>query len=134
MADAASLPNALESLADIQRTIAGKKVALFLDLDGTLAPIEARPDLVELPAPTRTLLEDLAGHCPVSVVSGRGLDDLRDIVGVRSLYYVADHGFQILGPLRSGVRLEIGARVSPRHRAGRVAASPRSCGRSKEPS
>ena len=96
------LPNALEVLPDIRRRIAGKPIALFLDLDGTLAPIEARPDLVELPASTRILLEDLARRCPVSVVSGRGLDDLRDIVEVRSVYYVADHGFQILGPIRSG--------------------------------
>jgi trehalose-phosphatase len=89
--------------------MAGRSVALFLDLDGTLAPVEARPDLVELPASTRGIVEELARRCPVAIVSGRGLDDLRDIVAVRSLYYVADHGFQILGPLRSGVRLEIGA-------------------------
>jgi trehalose-phosphatase len=109
VADAQSLPDALAALPDIKTRMADRLVALFLDLDGTLAPIEARPDLVELPEPTRGILEDLARRCPVAVVSGRGLDDLRDIVGTRSLHYVADHGFQILGNLRSGIRLEIGS-------------------------
>jgi trehalose 6-phosphate phosphatase len=113
LSDAQSLPHALASLPDILKRMAGRQAALFLDLDGTLAPIAARPDLVELPEPTRTILEDLAHLCPVAVVSGRGLDDLRDIVGMRSVHYVADHGFQILGTLRSGLRLEIGAEYRP---------------------
>jgi trehalose-phosphatase len=111
--DAQTLPLALEEFPALRRQLAGRSIALFLDLDGTLAPIEARPDLVELPPPTRRLLEHLAGRCPVAVVSGRGLDDLRDIVEVRSVYYVADHGFQILGPVRSGLRLEVGGEYRP---------------------
>jgi trehalose-phosphatase len=120
--NAGSLPHALESLAVIARQMAGKSFALFLDLDGTLAPIGTRPDLVELPPPTRQILEVLANRCPVAVVSGRGLEDLRDVVGLRSVYYVADHGFQILGPLRTGVRLEIGAEYRPQlvHAASRL--------------
>jgi trehalose-phosphatase len=113
VADSQSLPRALDALPVIRRKMARKAVAFFLDLDGTLAPLEARPELVELPEATRGLLEDLARRCPVSVVSGRGLNDLRDIVGVQSVYYVADHGFQILGPLRSGLRLEIGSEFRP---------------------
>ena len=113
MPDAGALPHALEALPDIQRQMAGKPVALFLDLDGTLAPIQARPEMVELPTSTRKLLEDLADRCPVSIVSGRGLDDLRDIVEVRSVYYVADHGFHIRGPLRSGIELEVGTDYRP---------------------
>ena len=106
-------PNALAALPDIRRQIAGRKVALFLDLDGTLAPIEARPDLVEVPPATRALLEELARLCPVAVVSGRGLDDLRDKVQVRSLFYAADHGFQILGPVRARLELEVGRECKP---------------------
>jgi len=93
--------------------MAGKKTALFLDLDGTLAPIAARPDLVEVPEPTRELLEQLARLCPVVVVSGRGLEDLRDKVGVRSVFYVADHGFQVLGPVRQRLELEVGRESRP---------------------
>jgi trehalose 6-phosphate phosphatase len=107
------LPDALAALPDIVRQMAGRRLALFLDLDGTLAPIAARPDLVEVPAATRELLERLAPLCPVTVVSGRGLDDLRDKVQVRSLYYAADHGFQILGPVRSRLELEVGREYRP---------------------
>ena len=107
------LPDALVSLTDIHRQAAGRKIALFLDLDGTLAPIEARPDLVEVPRATSELLEALARICPVTVVSGRGLEDLRDKVGVRSLYYAADHGSQILGPVRSRLELEVGREYRP---------------------
>jgi trehalose-phosphatase len=107
------LPDALAALPDIRRRIAGRNVALFLDLDGTLAPVEARPDLVEVPPATRDLLETLARLCPVAVVSGRGLDDLRDKVGVRSLFYAADHGFQILGPVRARLELEVGPDCKP---------------------
>jgi trehalose-phosphatase len=116
VADARSLPDALASLADIYARMDGRPVALFLDLDGTLAPIEARPDRVELPEPTRKILEQAARGCPVAVVSGRGLDDLREIVGTRSVHYIADHGFEILGTLRSGLRLEIGAEYRPQLR------------------
>jgi trehalose-phosphatase len=108
-----SLPDALAALADIRRQISGRKVALFLDLDGTLAPIAARPDLVEVPAESRRVLESLARVCPVAVVSGRGLDDLRDKVEVRAAYYVADHGFQVRGPVRNRLELEVGREYRP---------------------
>lgn len=107
------LPDALAALPDIRRQIAGRTIALFLDLDGSLAPIADRPDLVEVPLATRELLEGLARVCPVTVVSGRGLDDLRDKVQVRSLYYAADHGFHILGPVRSRLELEVGREYRP---------------------
>jgi trehalose-phosphatase len=102
------LPDAFASLSQIVERMAGRKVVLFLDLDGTLAPIEARPDLVEVPQATKALLEELSRLCPVAVVSGRGMDDLRDKVEVRSVYYVADHGFKVRGPLRHRVDLEMG--------------------------
>jgi trehalose-phosphatase len=107
------LPDAIGSLPDIYQQAAGRKIALFLDLDGTLAPIETRPDLVEVPRATSEILEALARLCPVTVVSGRGLEDLRDKVGVRSLYYAADHGSQILGPVRSRLELEMGREYRP---------------------
>lgn len=107
------LPDALADLDHLLQGIGDRKVALFLDLDGTLAPIEARPDLVEVPAATRAVLEDLARLCPVAVVSGRGLEDVRDKVAVRSLFYVADHGFQILGPVRARLELEVGRECRP---------------------
>jgi trehalose 6-phosphate phosphatase len=65
---------------------------LFVDLDGTLTPIVRHPRDVRLAAPVRTLLRRLARRIPVVVVSGRALVDVRRIVGVPALRYVASHG------------------------------------------
>ncbi len=108
-----SLPDALAGFPALRERIASAKPALFLDLDGTLAPIAARPDMVEVPAETLETVDRLARLCPVAVVSGRGLEDLKDKIGLRSVYYVADHGFQIEGPLRDRVVFEMGRESRP---------------------
>ena len=68
--------------------------ALFLDLDGTLAPIVSRPEAVG-PEPGRTaLLDHLAARLDgaLAVVSGRGLDDLDRIFEGRVSAVAAVHG------------------------------------------
>jgi len=71
-----------------------------LDFDGTLAPIVPHPDDAALPADTRRAIERLAGRSDtrVAVISGRALADVRDRVGVESLYYAGNHGLEIEGP------------------------------------
>ncbi|MBI5776740.1 MAG: trehalose-phosphatase [Nitrospirae bacterium] len=68
------------------------KCLLFADLDGTLAPIVRRPRDARVSEPVRRLLRRLAGRIPVVIVSGRALADLRRIVGVPALRYIASHG------------------------------------------
>ncbi len=46
-----TLPNALEHLNDIRQRLEGRTPALFLDYDGTLAPISQTPDAAIMPAP-----------------------------------------------------------------------------------
>ncbi len=104
-----NLPYALESMAEIREVIGGRKLAFFLDLDGTLAPIASRPELVEVPAKTRAVLVSLAELHLVCVASGRGLEDVRRRIGLESIYYVGDHGHRIMGPEGSGIYLEVGA-------------------------
>lgn len=68
--------------------------ALFLDLDGTLAPIAARPEDVR-PDPRRnTLLKGLAQRLKgrLAVVSGRSLDDIDRILEGRIACVAAIHG------------------------------------------
>lgn len=70
------------------------RTALFLDLDGTLAPIMPRPDDVG-PDPRRAALlsrvsDRLEGR--LAVVSGRALDDLDRILGARVPAVAAVHG------------------------------------------
>ncbi|MDQ2763124.1 MAG: hypothetical protein M3Y22_06425, partial [Pseudomonadota bacterium] len=54
------------------------EIALFADLDGTLAPIETTPDRVRPDALRRGLLDDLRAALGgrLAVVSGRALGDL----------------------------------------------------------
>jgi len=71
-----------------------KRIALFADLDGTLAPIEATPDAVKPDASRRRLLDALARalHGRIAVVSGRGLCDLDRVLEGRIAAVAAVHG------------------------------------------
>ncbi len=92
------LPLVLERREEVARLLEGRRPAVFLDYDGTLTPIVDRPEDALLPAGTRRALERLAGHCPVAVVSGRDLADVRALVGVDGIWYAGSHGFDLLGP------------------------------------
>jgi len=75
---------------------APEKAGLFLDFDGVLAPIVARPEDAATPPETRAELERLAGRYRlVCVVSGRPADDVRARVGVDGIVYVGSHGLEL---------------------------------------
>jgi len=68
----------------------------LLDVDGTLAPIVARPELAAVPPETRAELERLAGlYGLVACVSGRPADDAARLVGVDGIRYVGEHGLEL---------------------------------------
>jgi trehalose 6-phosphate phosphatase len=70
--------------------------ALFLDVDGTLAPIVARPELAEVPEETRAEVRRLAErYALVACVSGRTGEEARRLVGVDSVVYVGVHGLEL---------------------------------------
>ena len=73
-----------------------RRAALFLDVDGTLAPIVNRPEDARVPDETRSLLRELAPRYGlVACVSGRSSGDARRIVGVEQLLYVGTHGLEL---------------------------------------
>ncbi|HET9215051.1 MAG TPA: trehalose-phosphatase [Gaiellaceae bacterium] len=75
---------------------APERSALVLDVDGTLAPIVARPELARVPAATRAQLERLADrYALVACVSGRAGEDARRLVGVEAIVYVGNHGLEL---------------------------------------
>lgn len=82
------------------RLQAAPRVLVFLDFDGTLAPICDRPFAVEPVPGVRELLHALNTHprSAAAVVSGRELDDLVPRVGVPGLAYAGNHGLEITGP------------------------------------
>lgn len=73
--------------------------ALFLDFDGTLAPIQDDPNTVILPAKTRealAALEPLLGDA-IAIVSGRDIRDLSARVPI-AYWRAGGHGLDICGP------------------------------------
>jgi trehalose 6-phosphate phosphatase len=80
-------------------TEAPERAAILLDVDGTLAPIVERADDAMVPDETRELLEELATRYGlVALVSGRGADDARRLVGLPQLTYAGAHGAELLEP------------------------------------
>jgi len=74
-------------------------VALFLDFDGTLAPIRPRPEDAHLNDSTRRVLARLARNprARVWLISGRRLADVRLKTGVPGVCYIGLHGSEGCG-------------------------------------
>lgn len=77
-----------------------RPLALFLDFDGTLAPIVDHPDKATLPDATRRALERCAARddTEIAIISGRGLRDVAERTGLSGLTYAGNHGLEIEGP------------------------------------
>lgn len=79
--------------------LAGERIALFLDFDGTLVELAARPDAI---APLAGLADRCAklalrveGRC--ALVSGRAIEDIERHVGPLSVAIAGSHGSDIRG-------------------------------------
>ena len=72
------------------------KAALFLDVDGALAPIVPRPEDARVPDETRDELRRLQSrYALVACISGRAGADAARVVGVPELVYVGNHGLEL---------------------------------------
>ncbi len=72
------------------------RAAIFLDVDGVLAPIVPRPEDARVPDETRGELRRLNDRYGlVACISGRAGEVARDIVGVPALTYVGNHGLEL---------------------------------------
>ncbi len=73
-----------------------QQAAVFLDVDGVLAPIVSRPEDARVPDGTRHELERLAGaYALVACVTGRPSAVAREIVDVPALTIVGEHGLEL---------------------------------------
>jgi trehalose-phosphatase len=81
------------------RIASSDKIALFLDFDGTLVPIQEDPSGCVLPEDMREKLKSLAdsGRCYLIILSGRALPDIKGMVGVSNICYSGNHGLVISG-------------------------------------
>jgi trehalose 6-phosphate phosphatase len=86
------------SAADLLAELAQRprEAAIILDVDGTLAPIVARPEDASVPARTRELLAGLVERYGlVACLSGRPGEDAARVVGVEGARYVGEHGLEL---------------------------------------
>jgi len=118
-------PSPFDRSEEIGARLAGRRLAAFLDYDGTLTPIVARPELALLPAESRRALTRLASVATVAIVSGRALEDVRSLVGLDGLYYAGNHGLEIRGPGDTTLSYEGGDEFLPalKEAASRLAAT-----------
>jgi trehalose 6-phosphate phosphatase len=72
--------------------------AVFFDFDGTLSEIVNDPDSARLADGAAEALTALSAHCPVAILSGRDLADVRQRIGLPGLWYAGSHGFELTGP------------------------------------
>lgn len=120
-------PSLLQELSKIdERLRTCDKVALFLDFDGTLAPLKQNPMDARIDTPTRETLARIAGNERIvtTIISGRTVADLRSRIGLDKLVYAGNHGLEICGRQLSFVEPGAAARQAELHRlSGRLAAT-----------
>jgi trehalose 6-phosphate phosphatase len=104
------------------------RAGIFLDLDGTLAPIVARPELAQILPEIRPALSRIAERLEVlAVISGRPSHQVRELVDVDGVTIVGTHGLEDEPPMAAEVLQEIeaaaaavGAWVEPKGAAAAV--------------
>ncbi|XP_072983861.1 trehalose-phosphate phosphatase A-like [Typha latifolia] len=93
-------PSALTSFEQITAYAKGKKIALFLDYDGTLSPIVDNPDDAFMSNAMRAAVQNVAKYFPTAIISGRSRDKVFQFVKLTELFYAGSHGMDIMGPVR----------------------------------
>ena len=88
------LPDGLQALD----AVSSRTPAVFFDFDGTLSDIVEDPDSARLVEGAADALTSLTAHCPVAILSGRDLADVRQRVGLPGIWYAGSHGFELTGP------------------------------------
>jgi len=109
----ASLPSALDDFGEISHRAKGKRIAIFLDYDGTLTPIVETPARAVMHEDMREVVMELSRHCPVGIISGRDLKDVQDKVRIDSIVYAGSHGFDIAGPRGLQIENTVGEEFLP---------------------
>ncbi|KAK1618671.1 hypothetical protein QYE76_024188 [Lolium multiflorum] len=92
----AKCPSALASFKQIVASAQGKKIAVFLDYDGTLSPIVDDPDKAEMSPVMRAAVRNVAKQFPAAIVSGRSRKKVLEFVKLKELCYAGSHGMDIM--------------------------------------
>jgi len=75
----------------------GQPLVLLFDFDGPLAPLASHPRLAFIPAATREAVAALAActNVTLGVISGRAIAELKQVVGIPSIWYAGSNGMHI---------------------------------------
>ncbi|MEE9608489.1 MAG: bifunctional alpha,alpha-trehalose-phosphate synthase (UDP-forming)/trehalose-phosphatase [Myxococcota bacterium] len=90
--------------------VRGYRLALFLDYDGTLCPLQEHPSKAKLSSAMRKAIDTCTrrGDTDVAIVTGRALTDIAALMKDDALTYAANHGLEIAGPgMRSFVHEDL---------------------------
>ena len=95
----------------VTKEIKDKVIFLFLDYDGTLAPIAEAPDKAKISKGTKELLSQLSKNLrfKLAIISGRSLTDIKNSIGLKDIIYAGNHGLEIEGP-----DIKFTSQISPR--------------------
>jgi len=104
----------LSDLDKIKPLLSDKLIFLFLDYDGTVAPIRPKPGLAVISKRAKNILRKLSKYpyCKLVVISGRSLKNVRRLVGLDNIIYGGNHGLELKGP-----QVRFKSPVSKKHRA-----------------
>jgi alpha,alpha-trehalase len=92
------LNSALAYFKEIRQQYKDHDVYLFLDYDGTLTPIVEDYKAAFLSDDMRDLIRSFSKIRPTAVITGRDLQDIRELVKLDELHYAGSHGFELIGP------------------------------------
>lgn len=84
----------------VKRVKEATQILLFLDYDGTLTPIVARPEMAVLSSQAREILRQISHHSlfKLAIISGRNLSEIKTLLGLENITYVGNHGLEIEYP------------------------------------
>lgn len=84
----------------IKRVKEATQILLFLDYDGTLTPIVARPEMAVLSSQAREILKQVSHNSlfKLVIISGRSLSVIKALVGLENIAYAGNHGLEIECP------------------------------------
>ena len=82
-----------EGVARLSTVLATRPLLAF-DIDGTLAPIVARPDAARLPDEVQLGLAQLAARADVAIITGRSVGDARRMLTFEPRYLIGNHGVE----------------------------------------
>ena len=88
------------SWAIIERNLrVSRHILLAFDYDGTLTPIVKRPELARLSFTMKGRLKTLSENpfFTLVIISGRPLNEIKRLVGIKKIIYAGNHGLELKG-------------------------------------